>query len=106
MTPTRKTAPPASRKRSTSDTNGAIAALLRDLAAVQASKQSAWGYKRAAATIQALTEPIESFLLPDGSLRKIPNIGPSSSRVILEVLTTGTSATVEEALQGSPKRTW
>jgi histidinol phosphatase-like PHP family hydrolase len=105
MTPTRKTAPPASRKRSTSDTNGAIAALLRDLAAVQASKQSAWGYKRAAATIQALTEPIENFLLPDGSLRKIPNIGPSSSRVILEVLTTGTSATVEQALQASPKRT-
>ena len=48
MTPTRKTAPPASRKRSTSDTNGGIAALLRDLAAVQKSKQSAWGYKRAA----------------------------------------------------------
>ena len=91
--------------KSASDTNGAIAALLRDLAAVQTSKQSAWGYKRAAATVQALTEPIENFLLPDGSLRKIPNIGPSSSRVILEVLKTGTSETVARALESSPKRT-
>ena len=36
--------------RSTSgmDKNGQIAALLRDFAAIQKSKQSMWGYKRAA----------------------------------------------------------
>ena len=50
--------------RSTSgmDRNGQIAALLRDFAAIQKSKQSMWGYKRAAAAILALEEPIESLL--------------------------------------------
>lgn len=83
------------------DMNGKIAALLRDFAAVQKSKQSMWGYKRAARAILALEEPIESLLQPDGTLRKIPNIGPSSSRVILEVLQTGTSPTVERAIAES-----
>ncbi len=91
------------RGRSGLDTNGLIAGLLRDLAAVQKSTQSRWGYKRAAQAILALDEPIESFLQPDGTLRKIPNIGPSSSRVILEVLSTGSSAIVQRAVEESGK---
>src|SRR5947207_11846119 len=83
------------------DMNGKIAALLRDFAAVQKSKQSMWGYKRAARAILALEEPIETLLQPDGTLRKIPNVGPSSTRIILEVLQTGTSATVEQTIAGS-----
>ena len=83
------------------DMNGKIAALLRDFAAIQKSKQSMWGYKRAASAILALEEPIESLLQADGTLRKIPNIGPSSSRVILEVLHTGSSPTVERAIAES-----
>src|SRR4051812_12207586 len=83
------------------DMNGRIAALLRDFAAIQKSKQSMWGYKRAASAILTLETPIESFLQPDGTLRKIPNIGPSSTRVILEVLQTGTSAIVEKAIAES-----
>jgi len=86
------------------DMNSKIAALLRDFAAIQKSKQSMWGYKRAAAAILALEEPIESLLQPDGTLRKIPNIGPSSSRVILEILQTGTSPTVESAIAGSGQK--
>src|SRR5262249_7363447 len=86
------------------DMNGKIAALLRDFAAIQKSKQRMWGYRRAAAAILALEEPIESLLLPDGTLRKIPNIGPSSARVILEVLTTGTSPTIERAIDESGQR--
>jgi len=86
------------------DSNGKIAALLRDLAAVQKSQQSRWGYKRAAAAVDTLDEPIESFLQPDGTLKKIANIGPSSTRVILEVLTTGTSATVERAIAESGRK--
>ena len=82
------------------DLNGQIAALLRDFAACR-SKQRMWGYKRAAAAILALEEPIASFLQSDGTLRKIPNIGPSSTRVIVEVLQTGTSATVESQIAGS-----
>jgi histidinol phosphatase-like PHP family hydrolase len=87
------------------DLNGKIAALLRDFGAIQESKQSTWGYKRAAAAILALEEPIESLLQPDGTLRKIPNIGPSSARIILEVLQTGTSATVERAIADSGQAT-
>jgi histidinol phosphatase-like PHP family hydrolase len=83
------------------DLNGKIAALLRDFAAVQPSQQRRWGYKRAAAAILDLDEPIESLVLPDGTLRKIPNVGPASTRIILEVLSTGTSATIEEAIAGS-----
>ena len=75
--------------------------LLRDFAAIQKSKQSMWGYKRAASAILTLEEPIESFLQPDGTLRKIPNIGPSSTRVILEVLLTGSSPTIERAISES-----
>src|SRR5437867_12252792 len=83
------------------DLNSQIAALLRDFAAVQTSKPRMWGYKRAAAAILSLEDPIASFLKADGTLRKIPNIGPSSSRIILEVLQTGTSATVERAITDS-----
>jgi histidinol phosphatase-like PHP family hydrolase len=80
-----------------------IAGLLRDLAAVQTSKQSKWGYARAAEAIASLPAPIESFLQPDGTLRKIAHVGPSSTRVILEVLKTGASPTVEQAIAESGK---
>ena len=83
------------------DTNGLIASLLRDMATVQTSQQSRWGYKRAAAAIRNLEEPIESLVRPDGTLRKIANIGPSSARVIQEVLRTGRSETVERAIAAS-----
>ena len=83
------------------DLNGKIAALLRDFAAIQTSKQKAWGYKRAAAAVLALDQPIASLVQHDGTLKKIANIGPSSTRIILEVLTTGTSATIEAAISGS-----
>jgi histidinol phosphatase-like PHP family hydrolase len=85
------------------DLNGMIAALLRDFAAIQKSKHRMWAYKRAAAAVLALDEPIESLLRPDGTLRKIPDIGPSSTRVILEVLRTGSSSIVERAIAGSGK---
>jgi len=83
------------------DKNGLIASLLRDFAAIQKSKQSMWGYKRAASAILALEQPIESLVKPDGTLQKIPNVGPSSTRIILEVLNTGTSPTIERAVAES-----
>src|SRR3954469_13492920 len=83
------------------DKNGQIAALLRDFAAIQKSKQSMWGYKRAASAILALEQPIETLLKADGTLTKIPNIGPSSTRIILEVLQTGSSPTIERAIAES-----
>ncbi|HUE87037.1 MAG TPA: PHP domain-containing protein [Vicinamibacterales bacterium] len=85
------------------DINKKVGALLRDLADVQTSQQSKWGYKRAAAAILDLEEPLESLLQPDGTLRKIPHVGPSSLRVIHEFLQSGRSESVERAVTGSPK---
>ena len=47
----------------------------------------------------ALDEPLEALVQPDGTLRKIPNVGPSSTRVIMEFLRTGRSAIVEAATE-------
>src|SRR3954462_2967306 len=85
------------------DMNALIGALLRDLADVQRAKQAGWGYKRAAKAVLALEEPIESLVKPDGTLTKILNIGPKSERVILEALRSGTSPTVETAVEESGK---
>ena len=85
------------------DTNARVGALLRDLASVQTSPQSRWGYRRAASAILTLEEPLEDLLQPDGTLRKIPGIGPSSTRVILEYLKSGTSPTVEKAVDESTR---
>jgi histidinol phosphatase-like PHP family hydrolase len=73
------------------------------MASVQSSVHSKWGYKRAAAAILNLERPIETLVQPDGTLAKIPNIGPSSSRIILEVLQTGGSPTVERAVGDSTR---
>jgi histidinol phosphatase-like PHP family hydrolase len=89
--------------RSKLDTNAKVGALLRDLAAVQTSQSSRWGYKRAAQAILDLAEPLESLVQADGTLRKIAHVGPSSLRVIQEVLQTGRSDTVERAVDASTK---
>lgn len=80
------------------DLNGQIAALLRDLAAVQPNERSGWGYKRAANAILELDRPIETLLQLDATLEKIPNVGPKSEAVILEFLEHGHSPTVEAAV--------
>src|SRR5262245_48199540 len=54
------------RSRAKADANARVGALLRDLAAVQTSPQSRWGYKRAASAILTLEEPLEDLLQPDG----------------------------------------
>ena len=86
------------------DINAIVAGWLRDVAFVQKSPQSRWGYKRAASALMGLDVPIHTLLNDDLTLQKIPNIGPASTRVILEVLATGASATVEQAVEASPNR--
>ncbi len=86
------------------DSNSLVAALLRDLAEAQSSKRAGFGYKRAAKSILALDVPVDSLLRPDGSLSKIPNVGPKSEQVILEALRTRASPTVERAVDKSGKR--
>ena len=85
------------------DTNIVVAGLLSDLAAIQESKQRQFGYKQAASAIRRLDEPLEALRARDGTLRRIPRIGPASTRVILEVLDTGGSATVEREVALSPR---
>jgi histidinol phosphatase-like PHP family hydrolase len=85
----------------TSDTNNLIAAYLRDLAAAQKSPRAGWGYKRAANAVLDLEVPIESLVRADGTIEKIPNVGPKSQQIILEVLRTRASATVERAVEAS-----
>ena len=85
------------------DVNAVVGGLLRDLAFAQTSPQRTFGYKRAAAAVFALEEPLTALRQSDRTLPRIPGIGPASTRVIVEVLDTGTSATVERmvALSGS-----
>ncbi|HEY4307676.1 MAG TPA: PHP domain-containing protein [Gemmatimonadaceae bacterium] len=87
------------------DTNEAIAALLRDLALVQKSERAGFGYKRAAHAVLRLDVPIETLILLDGSLTKIPNVGPKSEQVIREALSMKgmISPTVEAAVEASGK---
>lgn len=81
------------------DVNAVVGGLLRDLAFVQTSPQKTFGYKRAAAVVLSLEQPLTERRRPDGALEKIPGIGPASNRVILEVLDMGTSPTVERTIE-------
>ncbi len=83
------------------DVNGVAEGLLQDLAFVQESKQKTFGYKRAAEAVFELERPLGDLIGTDGKLSKIAGIGPSSTRVILEVLATGASETVERAVAAS-----
>jgi histidinol phosphatase-like PHP family hydrolase len=80
------------------DINAVVGGLLRDLAFAQTSQPKMFGYKRAAAAVLALEQPLTNLLKSDRTLPKIPGIGPASTSVILEVLDTGASHTVEQAV--------
>jgi histidinol phosphatase-like PHP family hydrolase len=86
------------------DVNAVVGGFLRDLAFAQSSQQKMFGYKRAAAAIFALDRPLTDLVGPDGAWPKIPGIGPGSTRVIREVLETGGSPTVEQAIDASDRR--
>lgn len=78
------------------------AALLYDMAALQPTERSRFGYKRAARAIVALPISVADAVAT-GALRDIQFIGPSSARVVTELVETGRSATVEEAVASSGK---
>jgi histidinol phosphatase-like PHP family hydrolase len=85
------------------DINAIVGGYLRDLAFAQSSQQKMFGYKRAAAAILALDEPLTDLVATDGTLPRIPGIGPGSTRVIREILDTATSPTVEAAIRSSER---
>ena len=86
------------------DINTQVSGALRDLAAVQSSPQSRWGYKRAASSIARLEQSITDLIGPDGSLARIRHVGPASTRVIVEVVQSGRSETVDRAVAASGKQ--
>jgi histidinol phosphatase-like PHP family hydrolase len=90
--------------RTYADVNAVVGGYLRDLAFAQSSQQKMFGYKRAAAAIFSLDTPLTDLLKPDGALPRIPGIGPGSTRVIREILETGGSPTVEQAIERSERR--
>jgi putative hydrolase len=85
------------------DVNAVVGGLLRDLAFVQQDRQKMFGYKRAAAVVLGLETSLADLVRPDRSLPKIAGIGPASTRVILEVLETGGSSSVDEAVARSDR---
>ena len=90
-------------ERPSTDENLAIAGWLLDLAAVQDGERQRHAYTRAAYAVLGSERPV-SVRMQDGELEKIRHVGPSSERVIREVLASGTSATVEAAIERSGKR--
>ena len=90
--------------RTYADINAVVGGYLRDLAFAQSSQQKMFGYKRAAAAILALDRPLTDLVGPDGALPRISGIGPGSTRVIREILETGESPTIEQAIDGSDRR--
>ena len=94
------------RSRTYADVNAVVGGYLRDLAFAQSSQQKMFGYKRAAAAILSLDVPLTAMAGPDGSLPKIAGIGPGSTRIIREVLETGGSATVDQAVDHSDRRAY
>ena len=84
------------------DLNLTAAAMLYDMAALQPTERSRFGYKRAAKAIVYLPMPV-SDLVAAGTLREVPFVGPSSERIIREVVQQGQSPTVQAALEKSAK---
>jgi len=95
---------PSSRATHAIDVNAVVSFLLRDLAAIQSSRQKGFGYKGAAAAVFGLDEPLTTLWSGGALSQRVPGIGPSSTRVIAEVLERGDSPTVERAIDSAGKR--
>ena len=54
-------------------------------------------YKRAAATIETLTDDVPTLVLNENDLTQIPNVGKAISEIIKEIVATGTLSRLESA---------
>jgi histidinol phosphatase-like PHP family hydrolase len=86
------------------DLNIVAAGLLHDLAILQSSERSSFGYKRAAKALAGGIDRSVVDLIEEGILRDVPFVGASSERVVGELVKTGASASVQSAVDGSAKR--
>ena len=85
------------------DLNMLAAGLLYDMAELQSVERARFGYKRAAKTVVGLPLLV-SELVSAGTLREVPFIGPSSARVITELVEHGRSPSVDAAVAASARR--
>ena len=86
------------------DVNIVAAGLLHDMAILQSSERSAFGYKRAAKVIATALDVSLRDLVAQGTVREVPYLGRASERIIEELVRTGESSTVASAVDASPKR--
>ena len=86
------------------DINAIVGGFLFDLALIQESKQSSWGYGGASRAVLALERPIDELHAELGSSLRIPRVGPSSMRVVSEVIEGGQSPSAESAVAASSKK--
>jgi histidinol phosphatase-like PHP family hydrolase len=86
------------------DRNIVAAGLLQDLALLQGSERSAFGYKRAAKALAAGIDRSVVDLIEEGTLRDVPFVGVSSERVVSELVRTGGSSSVDAKVDASTKR--
>ena len=84
------------------DLNMKAVDLLYDMAELQSAERARFGYKRAAKAVIGLPMQV-SDLVEAGTLRDVAFIGPSSARVITEVVEHGESPTVNAAVAASGK---
>ena len=87
------------------DRNIIAAGLLHDLAILQSSERSSFGYKRAAKAIAAGIDRSVVDLIAEGLLRDVPFVGAASERIVTELVRAGASGSVERAVDASAKRT-
>ncbi len=86
------------------DRNIVAAGLLHDLAILQSSERSSFGYQRAAKALAAGIDRSVVDLIEEGTLRDVPYVGGKSERVVSELVKTGASSAVESAVHASAKR--
>jgi histidinol phosphatase-like PHP family hydrolase len=82
------------------DLNLAAASLLYDMAALQPTERSQFGYKRAAKAIVGLPVSVGDLVRAQ-TVRDVPFVGPSSARIVTELVEHGHSPTVDAALASS-----
>lgn len=95
---------PTRRSDAATDLNGAAAAALRDMAALQDTVHGRRAYAQAATAVLGLDVSLDRLQHRDGTLPRLPGIGPSSTRVLREVLDHGTSPTVERLIDQRRQR--
>ena len=86
------------------DRNIVAAGLLHDLAILQSSERSSFGYKRAAKALAAGIDRSVVELAQEGTLRDIPFVGAASERIVIELVRSEASAAVDSAVGASAKR--